>query len=141
MVKKREESVVSKEEHKSSHKSEIEKKLLENLIELQKVHTDLAEKFDKLSEQIASLLSLFEMAARSFSEHPANQVAEKDKEFLEKVDKLLEQNKVIAKGLTIVEERIRERMYGSSRPPQPEEDKKPEEIYTPSTNIKPLPRF
>lgn len=125
----------------STKNTELDQKVLENLIELQKVHTNLAEKFDKLSEQIASLLQLFESAARSFAEHPANQVAEKDKDFLEKVDKLLEQNKTIAKGLMLMEERIRERVYGSQRPQQIDEEKKPEEIYTPSANTRPLPRF
>lgn len=94
-------------------KHTIEKKLIENMIELQKVHTDLAEKFDKLSKQLSTLLNLFEMAARSFATHPAIKASEKDKDFLDKVDKLLEQNKVIAKGLTLVEERTRERIYGS----------------------------
>jgi len=93
-------------------KHTIEKKLIENMIELQKVHTDLAEKFDKLSRQLSVLLNLFEMAARSFGTHPAIRASEKDKDFLDKVDKLLEQNKVIAKGLTLVEERTRERIYG-----------------------------
>ncbi len=124
--------------------SALEQKLLENIVELQKIHTHLVEKFDKLSEQLAGLLGLFEVAARSFSEHPANQVAEKDKEFLDKVDKLLEQNKTIARGLTLVEERIRERMYGtsrSSRPSEAEEERLPENIYQPPNTNKPLPRF
>jgi len=87
------------------------------MIELQKVHTDLAEKFDKLSKQLSTLLNLFEMAARSFATHPAIKASEKDKEFLDKVDRLLEQNKVIAKGLTLVEERSRERIYGQQYSP------------------------
>jgi len=93
-------------------KNTVEKKLIENMVELQKVHTDLAEKFDKLSKQLSVLLNLFEMAARSFATHPAVRASEKDKDFLDKVDKLLDQNKVIAKGLTLVEERTRERIYG-----------------------------
>lgn len=96
----------------------LQEKIIENLIELQKVHTNMAEKFDKLSDQIVNLLSLFEMAARSFVEHPANQGTDKDKEFLEKIDKLLEQNKTIAKGLTLMEERVRERLYGAPEPIQ-----------------------
>jgi hypothetical protein len=94
-------------------KNPVEKKLVENMVELQKVHTDLAEKFDKLSKQLSILLNLFEMAARSFATHPAVRASEKDKEFLDKVDKLLEQNKVIARGLTLVEERTREKIYGA----------------------------
>jgi len=129
-----------KEEAGEHPPSALEHKMLENLIELQKVHTNLAEKFDKLSEQLTSLLGLFEGAARSFAEHPANQVAEKDKEFLEKVDKLLEQNKTIAKGLTLVEERIRERVYGAPRTEMVREERAPEENIQPGIG-KPLPRF
>ena len=33
-------------------KHTIEKKIIENLVELQKVHTDLADKFDKFSKQL-----------------------------------------------------------------------------------------
>ncbi|MBI3334530.1 hypothetical protein HYZ97_03515 [Candidatus Pacearchaeota archaeon] len=119
-------------------KQSLEETLVHNLVELQKVHINLAEKFDKLSQQMTNLLSLFESAARSFAEHPANQATEKDKEFLEKVDKLLEQNKTIAKGLTLVEERIRERVYGSQRPAPTDENK---DEYQPSALSKPLPKF
>src|SRR3989344_2105083 len=105
--------------HNSQHKAAttLEDKVVLNLVELQKVQTNLAEKFDKLSNQIASLLGLFESAAKSFANNPAIQASEKDREFLDKINKLLEQNKTIAKGLTLMEERIRERAYGNQSPP------------------------
>lgn len=102
---------------KSSSKSQgrsIEAQLVSNMIELQKVHVSMAEKFEKLSEQISSLLALFEMSARSFAKNPQLQVGQKDSEFLDKIDKLLEQNKTIAKGLTLMEAKLREKMYGTS---------------------------
>lgn len=96
----------------------VEKHLIENMIHLQKIHADTAEKFDKLSRQISELLVLFEMAARSFSKQQISPViTERDKEFIEKVDKLLDQNKTIAKGLTLMEERIRERTGMESSQP------------------------
>lgn len=113
---------------------ELEKKLVENLVSLQKVHTDLAIKFDHLSKQISELLNLFESAARSFTKNPANLVTEKDKEFLDKIDKLLDQNKTIAKGLTIMEEKMRERMQTPPRPVNPN----PEDI---NAQGRPLPKF
>jgi hypothetical protein len=132
----------------------LEEKILENLVELQKVHTGLAEKFDKLSSNISSLLALFEMAARSFAQSPGNLATEKDKEFLEKIDRLLEQNKTIARGLTLMEERIRERMYGlrpveragfmeqSMQTAEAQLTQKKVEDSTGSVQIgKPLPRF
>lgn len=101
---------------RSIKENPVEKHLVENLVHLQKVHTDLAEKFDKLSRQISELLVLFEMAARSFSKQQLSPVVtDRDKEFVDKIDKLLDQNKTIAKGLTLMEERIRERMGGSEQ--------------------------
>ncbi len=116
---KREDNSASERENKKETNMKspsLEEKLIENLVILQKVHTDLAEKFNKLSEQIASLLNLFEMSARSFAQNPANLASEKDREFLEKIDRLLEQNKTIAKGLTLMEEKIRERTYSNFSP-------------------------
>lgn len=88
----------------------LEGKLVENLVELQKVHTNMLEKFDKLSSQLSQLLSLFESAARTFATNPGSQINDKDREFLEKIDKLLEQNKTIAKGLTLMEEKAKEKI-------------------------------
>ena len=119
----------------------LQEKVIENLVELQKVHTNLAEKFDKLSGQITNLLTLFEMAARSFAEQPVNQGTEKDKEFLDKIDKLLDQNKTIAKGLTLMEERIRERVYGFPAQKTPVQNKDKKEDYEPSSISRPLPKF
>ncbi|MDP4039177.1 MAG: hypothetical protein Q8P57_01180 [Candidatus Pacearchaeota archaeon] len=93
-------------------KEKLEDKIIQNLVALQKVHINLAEKFNSLSEQISNLLALFEASAKSFAKQPQIQATEKDKEFLEKIDKLLEQNKTIAKGLSLIEEKTRERLYG-----------------------------
>lgn len=119
----------------SKLQEELQHKLIENLVVLQKVQVDMAEKFTKLSDQIASLLGLFEMAARSFAGNPANQNSEKDKEFLDKIDKLLDQNKVLAKGMTMMEERLREKVYGSKPNPVDSSDD-----LQPSAMTKPLPR-
>ena len=103
---------------KTSKKSmEIEETLVKNLVELQKIHAGLAEKFDSLSKQISHILALFETTARTFAKNAPLGEYEKDKDFLEKIDRLLEQNKTLAKGLMLMEERLRERMYGPR--PQP----------------------
>lgn len=121
---------------------ELEKKLVENLVELQKVHVNLIEKFDKLSKQISELLALFETAAKNFAQNPMNKVSDKDKDFLEKIDRLLEQNKTIAKGLMLMDERHREKIYNGPTTTQieeAEENTQPERIIPSGT--KPLPRF
>jgi hypothetical protein len=125
----------SKKTRKSPEK--LSKTLAENLIELQKIHTNLAEKFDNLSNQLSSLLALFEMAAKSFASHPAIKESNKDREFLDKIDKLLEQNKTIAKGLTLMEGKIKERVYGSYKSSEGENL----ESTSRSLSGRPLPRF
>lgn len=100
---------------KAANPGKLEDTLIHNLIELQKIHAHLLERFDRLSGNIDQLLKLFEGAARSFA-HQNPQVTDKDREFLEKIDKLLDQNKTIAKGLTLMEEKMRDRIYG--QPPQ-----------------------
>ena len=96
--------------------------LIENFVNLQKAMTNLAVKFDSLSDNISKLLQLFEISAKSFADKLATGVPEieKDKDFLDKLNRLLDQNKTIAKGLTLMEEKLRERLYGQApRPQQP----------------------
>src|SRR3989338_8393717 len=52
-------------EHKATSKATLEEQTIHSLVELQKVHINLAEKFDKLTTQIENLLALFELAARN----------------------------------------------------------------------------
>lgn len=117
--------------------SRVDDMLLHNLLELQKIHAHLLERFDKLATNIDKLLGLFETAAHSFA-HQVPQVTEKDKDFLEKIDKLLDQNKVIAKGLTLMEEKMRERLYGGQSPQGPAAPPLP---FAPRPGERPLPRL
>ena len=96
--------------------------LIENFVNLQKAVTNLAGKFEDLSDNISKLLQLFEISARSFSEKLSTSVPEieKDREFLDKLNRLLDQNKVIAKGLSLMEEKLKERVYGSVGKPEPQ---------------------
>jgi hypothetical protein len=154
MHKKREKNM----DHPVHHKS-IEDKIVENLVELQKVHANLAEKFDKLSNQISTLLTLFEVSAKSIVNSSGSVVSEKDKEFINKIDKLLDQNKLIAKGLTLVEGKMREKVYGTSSiqaptpapismqtknpgmgPTEPEEELNDYQPMTPSIKAPDVPR-
>lgn len=118
MVKKRGNSSRSKSHVSKQSSSRLETKIIENLTALQKVNLDLAEKFDSLTKQLSGLLELFENAAKSFGHLQGPQISEKDKEFLDKVDKLLEQNKTIAKGLTLMEEKMRDKISSSQTSPE-----------------------
>jgi hypothetical protein len=100
---------------KALNKLKTDDILIENLITLQKVLTDLSDKFDNLSSNISKLLELFESAAKNFAEkYPEG--GDSDKDFLRKLDSLLEQNKTIAKGIMLMEEKIRNKP--PMQPPQ-----------------------
>ena len=94
-----------------------EKVLIENFIALQKVNTNLAIKFDKLSNQISSLLELFEMSAKTLAEKDVDfrKETRDTKQLTEKVDSLLEQNRTIARGVAMIHETPRPRQ---TYPPQ-----------------------
>ena len=106
-------SVKRKTAKKSSSKSEsdknIEKVLVENFVSLQKVMTDLSTRFDKLTNQISDLLEIFETSAEALSRKDFKQPQTSDPESHEKIisglKELSDQNKIIAKGLTLVHEK------------------------------------
>ena len=100
---------------KTESKSDFEQTLLDNFVNLQKVLTNLAVKFDGLSEQISKLLQLFEISAKSFAEKSSE--TDIDGESVDKLDTLLEQNKIIAKGIMLMEEKMRTKtMLGNQKP-------------------------
>ena len=103
-----EKKVSSKKVHHNprSHKSETEKLLVENFVSLQKVMTNLSQKFDNLSHQISELLKLFEDSAKVIVKNEIEKKNEDrgDKQLLDTMVSILDQNKVIAKGLTLMYE-------------------------------------
>lgn len=84
----------------------VEKVLVENFISLQKVLTNLAVKFDNLGAQISKLLELFEISAKTLAEKDIKLNAKpmEDKKVADKLDSILDQNKIIARGLTLLHE-------------------------------------
>ncbi len=104
--------------------SKTEKALVENFISLQKVMTNLSIKFDNLSTQISKLLELFEISAKSLAEKDVeNEKANRDtRAILERMDNMVEQNKTIARGLTLMHDHLEDNdIYASSsfEPPRP----------------------
>lgn len=79
--------------------------LIENFVGLQHAMTNLSIKFGSLSDNIVKLLNVFEEAAKGF----ASGGRVDDKDMLKKIDSLLEQNKTIAKGLVLMEGKLRGR--------------------------------
>lgn len=84
----------------------VERVLVENFIALQKVMTNLSIKFDRLSDRIDKLLELFEISAKALAEKEyGSEKGNKDNEkIIKKIDNLFEQNKIIARGLSLLHE-------------------------------------
>ena len=102
-----------RKKQKGLNNKEIQLALIENFVNMQRVLTNLSVKFDVLSDNISKLLQLFEISARSFiRKTESGEGKTEDKDLLNKLDTLLDQNKTIAKGLTLIEEQIRHKVYG-----------------------------
>lgn len=95
----------------------VENILIENFISLQKVMTNLSVKFDNLANQISKLLELFEISAKALAEkdYEIEKNSKENVKILEKIENVLEQNKTIARGLSLMHERISEPRNSSSQ--------------------------
>jgi hypothetical protein len=132
-------------------KAEMEKTLIDNFTNLQKVLTNLSIKFEDLSNNMSKMLQLFEISAKSFAEKHTSKEAEKqienktqeqkkaDKEYLKKLDSLLDQNKTIAQGIMLMEKRIRHR--NPQEQEQPAHHPEHESRFQGTFKSKPLPRY
>jgi len=112
-----------KKENKSEKYDKLNMMLVENFVSIQKALVNTTQKLEDLSIQISKLLQLFELSAKSFIGKVDEKVAdmEKDQEFLTKLNALLDQNKLIAKGLTLMEENIRDRVSSHYPTQQPQQ--------------------
>ena len=140
---------------KSMSKAELEQALIDNFTNLQKVLTNLSIRFEDLSNNMSKLLQLFEISAKSFAEKYTGKEAEKqiesktqeqkqmDKEYLHKLDSLLDQNKTIAQGIMLMEEKIRHRDTPKTpqNPQQIMAPQEPESRFKGMFKSKPLPKY
>jgi hypothetical protein len=110
MAKK--EAIAEKKENTEAKAGiKTEKVLIENFVSLQHVMTNLVVKFDNLSSQISKLLELFEISAKVLAEKGITGEEKIDRKVAEKLDNLLEQNKIIAKGIALLHEKNQEPQY------------------------------
>ncbi|MBU2577099.1 MAG: hypothetical protein KKF50_05255 [Nanoarchaeota archaeon] len=93
---------------------EREEILIENFVGLQHAMTNLSIKFGSLSDNISKLLQVFEEAAKNFVSGGRSD----DKDMLNKINSLLDQNKTIAKGLVLMEGKLRGRSEALEEAPQ-----------------------
>jgi hypothetical protein len=96
---------ISQTSSRSSGQISIEKALIENFVSFQRVMVNLSGKLDNLANQISKLLELFEISAKALAEKNFQVGDEKgNKKIMERLDTLLDQNKIIARGLTLMHE-------------------------------------
>ncbi|MCL5730273.1 MAG: hypothetical protein M1165_01750 [Candidatus Pacearchaeota archaeon] len=89
----------------SQKSSNVQKMLIENFVSFQNVLVDVSSKLNNLTDQISKLLELFEESAKAFMEKDLKFVGGgSDKDLSGKIDRLLEQNKIIARGITLLHE-------------------------------------
>ena len=106
---------------KVSQKKSADKLLIQNFVALQKVMVNLSIKFDGLSSQISKLLNLFEISAKALAEKGVEMP--ENKKIIEKLDNISEQNKVVARGLTLMHQAY---IQSSHQAPQPRQGPPPQ---------------
>ena len=121
-AKTKKKSVIRNKPDSMTRITNIDEILIENFVSLQKVMTNLSLRFDELSSQIAKLLELFEISAKSLAKNDfeSENENENSKEIIEKLDNLINQNKTIARGLTLMHEIRPERKLQPPRPGYPQ---------------------
>lgn len=87
---------------KRATKDDIIKQLVENNISLQQKNIELISAISKLNNKISEMVDIFDEAAKHIK-------AGTDEPLVNKLERLLDQNKVIANGLILLEKYIREK--------------------------------
>ncbi len=95
----------SKPKTASTQKSIVynERIFIENFVNLQHAMTNMSMQFGELSQNITKLLKIFEESAKVL----VKSEKQVDSKVGEKIDSLLEQNKTIAKGLVLMEDKLK----------------------------------
>lgn len=101
--------ITAKKSKKSVSNKSIEIKLqpvlVNNFVALQRVMINLSSKFEKLNAQLSKLLDIFEMSAKTLAKKDFKIGQGEDNEkVVNELKELKEQNKIIAKGLTMIHE-------------------------------------
>jgi len=138
MNKKKKEKEKNSASEKKSFGKEKTDLLIENFVSLQSVLTNVAANIDKLNIQLTSLLNLFELSAKELAKNEFQMP--NNENILKKIDDLFEQNKTIAKGMTLLYE-----TQNSPKSPETENEVKPAEQYQKSIfstpqKFNPLPK-
>jgi len=132
-VKKSKKASKTKHERAEKVRVEMQPVLVDNFIALQRVMVNLASKFDSLNAQLTKLLNTFEMSAKTLAKKGFKLEAgesEGNEEVLGKLSELSEQNKIIARGMTLMHEAAQAQQQPIIMAPAP---------AIPSTSMPPTP--
>ena len=120
MLNKNMEKKVKNENKKSVNFNDNIRLLIENSISLQKVLTSMTISLDGLSKDVKKIVDLFEDANKAFEQgkRPGEGKTEKTemKILHDKLNSLIEQNKVMANGIILLEGYLRESIGGFINP-------------------------
>jgi len=116
-------------------KIEMQPILVDNFVSLQKAMLNLAEKLGNVNNKITQLLELFEISAKELAKRDFK-IGESNPDIMKKLDELSEQNKIMARGLSLMHEAHSETpvLTYPTLNPQPIV----EEEYKKSVSFKPL---
>jgi len=98
-AKKKAKKTTEVSEVKETKKDKLISILVDNSIAMQKAFTNLSERMNKVTTQVSELLQLFEITAHSIAEKPELGF---EREFSDKLNVLLDQNKIIARGISLM---------------------------------------
>lgn len=84
-----------------------EEMLIENFVGLQRAMINLSMKFENLSDNISKLLNVFEVSARDYMVNKGRTSPEVDKDLLNRVNMLIDQNKNIMGAIRSLEDKTK----------------------------------
>ncbi len=127
----------------SEKEENLSRILIENFVSLQKVQTNLSTKIDDLSTKISKLLELFEISAKSLADREF-EIEKDNRETLEKMNTLLDQNKILARGVSLMHERMPYDQFPHPSQPQlppqqPQPIPQPQQNYSHMQEMSPSP--
>ncbi len=125
-----------------------EQLLIDNFVGLQKVMINLSTKFENLSDNINRLLGVFEMSARDYVANKGRTSPDKDREILNQINNLIDQNKSLARSMSALDEKMKNKpqefSYRPTNPQSPPQKQSPNNYpsgYEPSIqNTQPKPK-
>lgn len=86
---------------------EREELLIENFVGLQRAMINLSMKFENLSDNMSKLLNVFEVSARDYMVNKGRTSPEVDKDLLNRINMLIDQNKNIMNGIRSIDDKTK----------------------------------